>query len=179
MPRILSWNVAYRYERLPEQLAAVLERSPDLVALQEVTAQTAPRWRDGLEAAGYAVLTTFELAADPAILTGPRKYGQLLASRWPISPLPQADLSAPWPERVLSAIVMSPSGPLELHSAHLPTGVDHCAEKIGTFKTIAAYFEREATCPRILPARRRPRRSGLTTSSPLPDAEGTSRRNGD
>lgn len=35
--RAVSWNVARRVSRLPQQAAALAQREPDLVALQEVT----------------------------------------------------------------------------------------------------------------------------------------------
>jgi endonuclease/exonuclease/phosphatase family metal-dependent hydrolase len=39
--KLLSWNVAGRTRLLPEQIAAVLRREADVVALQEVRASTA------------------------------------------------------------------------------------------------------------------------------------------
>ena len=71
------------------------------------------------------VLDNRTLAPRPAALTGPRKYGELLASRWPMEALPPARFEIPWPERVLSAAVQLPFGEVEVHVTHLPTGVGH------------------------------------------------------
>jgi exonuclease III len=51
--RLISWNVNGRYgPALGEQIAVISERGPDLVALQEVRAESLPRWREGLARAG-------------------------------------------------------------------------------------------------------------------------------
>ena len=42
--RLITWNVARRVEALAAQAAALGEREPDVVALQEVTARTLPLW---------------------------------------------------------------------------------------------------------------------------------------
>lgn len=50
--RAVSWNVARRVSRLPQQAAALAQREPDLVALQEVTERTLPIWRAALDRIG-------------------------------------------------------------------------------------------------------------------------------
>ena len=53
--RVISWNVNGRYgSALQRQIAAVCDRGPDLVALQEVRAESAGAWREGLERAGLS-----------------------------------------------------------------------------------------------------------------------------
>ena len=52
--RILTWNVAGRVGAQPEQAAALASAGADIVALQEVTARTAPLWRVSLADAGFA-----------------------------------------------------------------------------------------------------------------------------
>ena len=50
--RLISWNVNGRYgAALPKQIAGLLARSPDVVALQEVRAESVLRL-DGLERRG-------------------------------------------------------------------------------------------------------------------------------
>ena len=44
MVRLITWNVARRVEALAAQAAALGEREPDVIALQEVTARTLPLW---------------------------------------------------------------------------------------------------------------------------------------
>ena len=52
MVRLITWNVARRVSVLAEQAAAVGERSPDVLALQEVTARTLPLWEAACAAIG-------------------------------------------------------------------------------------------------------------------------------
>ena len=49
---LVSWNVAGRKSRLQEQADRVLQLSPDVVCLQEVTPVTAGAWSERLAAAG-------------------------------------------------------------------------------------------------------------------------------
>ena len=43
--RLVSWNVAGRVRRLDQQAAAIADEAPELVALQQVSRTTLPRWR--------------------------------------------------------------------------------------------------------------------------------------
>jgi exonuclease III len=47
--RVISWNVQGRVKALPEQLRALAERQPDVVALQEVRESTIELLRDGFQ----------------------------------------------------------------------------------------------------------------------------------
>jgi exonuclease III len=62
------------------------------------------------------------LCGDTSLLTGPRKYGQLVASQWPLRSLPPSDFAVPWAERVLSVVIDSPCGSVELHTTGIPPG---------------------------------------------------------
>src|SRR5215216_2636620 len=94
--RLITWNVARRVQALPAQAAALGEREPDLIALQEVTERTLPLW----EAACVTLrlphvactLRDADLERAPA---GPRRTGVLLAAREPLEPLPGL-LPVPW-----------------------------------------------------------------------------------
>jgi exonuclease III len=148
--RLISWNVAYRWGCLDQQLAMVLERGPDVLALQEVTAATLPRWRVGLEANGYHVVSSFDLAPDSAILMGPRKYGVLIATRQEHQPLPPDTFAIPWPERALSVVTDSPWGAIEIHATYIPCGASHDLIKIETFEGIADRLRQPSERLRIL-----------------------------
>src|SRR3954465_8399280 len=52
--RVVIWNVAGRVGAQPEQAAALAAAGADIVALQEVTARTAPLWRASLADAGLS-----------------------------------------------------------------------------------------------------------------------------
>jgi exonuclease III len=103
--------------RLAEQAAAIAERAPDVVALQEVTARSAPLWREAL--AGYEVTASLD-SADPAREpAGPRRAGVLLATREPHAQLPER-LPVPWPESALSVRL----GDVEVHCVHVPNAAN-------------------------------------------------------
>ena len=50
---LVSWNVAGRLKRLPEQAERLLALQADVICLQEVTQNTLARWRTLLSGAGY------------------------------------------------------------------------------------------------------------------------------
>lgn len=106
--------------RLAEQAAALAERVPDVVALQEVSPRSAPLWREALAAAGLPHVAVSLDGADPAREpAGPRRAGVLLAARAPLAVRP-GRLPVPWPESALSA----GSGGIELHCAHVPNAAN-------------------------------------------------------
>src|SRR3954468_9600504 len=100
--RLGSWNVAGRVRRLDEQAAAVAAEAPDVVALQEVSRTTLPRWRPAIGAMGLGhVCAAADLHPAPV---GRRGLAVLLASRWPLAVLP-GPAALPWPERAVLARV--------------------------------------------------------------------------
>lgn len=72
----------------------------DVVTLQEVTRHTWPRLELALFAAGFSHV----LSSVSAATSGPRRYGLVVASRFPVS-LHESGIEVPWPERVLCARV--------------------------------------------------------------------------
>lgn len=148
--RLISWNVAGRVGKLPRQVEGLMDHLPDVVALQEVTATTVPLWRSELEDRQYNVMTSFDLAENHSELVGGRKYGVLLASRWPVQALAPTEFPIPWPERVVSAIVDTPWEEIECHNAHLPAGVAHGYIKVETFEGIHERLCRPTERPRVL-----------------------------
>ena len=149
--RLISWNVNGRYgPALTRQIAAVRDRRPDVVALQEVRAESLPAWRDGLKHAGLAhVRDSSDLLGRPS-LSGReyrRIYFNLVASRWPLRRLPEMRLE--FPERYLAATVGRDGAEFELHTAHLPPSSTRGLVKVEMFEALhnrlAAPFDR----PRI------------------------------
>jgi endonuclease/exonuclease/phosphatase family metal-dependent hydrolase len=149
--RILSWNVRNGGgRRRAQQLEVVFARDPAVVALQEVTAPSLEAFGDAFAAAGMHVVDSFRLAPHGVLLRGPRRYGQLIASRWPLQTLPPEEFPIPWPERVLSARVYSPWGQVELHTTHIPPGASNGWIKIETLEGIYDRLARPSAMPRIL-----------------------------
>jgi exonuclease III len=130
---LLTWNVAGRTALLPDQLAAVSRREADLVCLQEIRPSTVEEWRSSLASDGL------ESALDSARFRNGRRLFNLTASRWPLGELPA--VGAPQPERILSSVVDSPGGPVDLHNAHIPPAQAGGMVKI---ETCEALFERLA-----------------------------------
>jgi len=148
---VISWNVAFRVRKQPLQLDALLERNADLIGLQEVTAKTHPLWTTGLEEAGYKyIFSTFDKQPNPYNLRGPRRYGVLIASKWPLKPKRSSGARLPWPERLLSAEIAHPKSRFEFHVAHVPPGSSHGWLKIDTFNGIYSTLAMKSQIPRIL-----------------------------
>jgi len=149
--RLISWNVNGRVRRLRDQVVALGERHPDIVALQEVKRTTASRLVSELVGIGLRrSLDSFSLAADLSHLTGRRQYGELIASRGPIEALSPNAFRVPWTERVLSALIESPMGAIEMHTAHVPPGATNGWTKIRTFEGIYGRLACTSDRPRIL-----------------------------
>lgn len=128
--RLVSWNVAGRLRRLPEQADAVLSAAPDVVALQEVTMNSLPLWRDALAAAGLEhSVTPLDVARPPK----PRRLGVLTASRAPLEPLALDGL--PWPERAVAARVEG----IEVLNVHSPISPSPGLAKVLTHEALYAY----------------------------------------
>ena len=109
--RLLTWNLNAR-RRIERQVAAVADREPDVLALQELTANSIAAWRLALVHAGARNVADSFSHAPPWQATGPRRYGLLIASRFPLVHLPLRH-EIPWPERVLSIEIVR-RDPLEL-----------------------------------------------------------------
>jgi exodeoxyribonuclease-3 len=141
--RLVTWNVAARVSRLPEQARAVAAIAADVVALQEVTARTLPLWRAALAEAGLdACVATLD---DPPATTRGRLLGVLLAARNPLERLP-APPAAPWLERVLCCRL----GNVEIVNLHSPIAPAPELAKVRTHEAVAAYLAGRPPGPRIL-----------------------------
>jgi exonuclease III len=82
--------------------------------------------------------------------TGPRKYGQITASRFPLRTEAPTRFRVPWPERVLSVRVDIHGMTVEVYNTHVPPGSGNGWIKIGTLDGIFAALAVPATHLRIL-----------------------------
>jgi exonuclease III len=140
--RVVTWNVAGRVRRLPEQAEVVAAIGADVVALQEVTARTLPLWREALADAGLRhVASPLDVPAEKA---GRKVLGVLTAAREPLEVLPAPEV--PWPERVLCCR----TGGVEVVNLHSPIAPAPELAKIRTHEAVAAYLARLEPAPRIL-----------------------------
>lgn len=141
--RLVTWNVAGRVTRQPEQVAAVAAVGADVVCLQEVTARTEPLWRAALAESG---LPAFESALGEAAGAARRRpLGVATAARCPLERLAPVP-GVPWPERVLSCLVDA----TEIVNLHSPIAPAPDLAKVRTHEAVAAYLAGGAARPRIL-----------------------------
>jgi exonuclease III len=149
--KIISWNVANRIKKQSLQLEALISRKPDIIGLQEITNRTLPLWSKDFKQAGYKhIISSFDIPKRDVNSVGPRKYGILIASRWPLKPIDQSLLKIPWPERLVSVLIHYPLTNFEFHVAHIPCGSSHGWLKIDTFEGIYNYLARNNKYLRIL-----------------------------
>jgi exonuclease III len=140
--KLITWNVAGRVAKLDRQVGALDRAEPDLVCLQEIRASTVPRWRAALEDMGLAHF------ADSSAFIGPRRYFVVTASRWELTELPA--IPGPYPERVLSLVIETPRGQLELHNTHVPPAPTHGLIKVETLEAIYERLARPCGRHRVL-----------------------------
>jgi len=151
--KIISWNVAGRVRKQKLQLGALVSREANIIGLQEITSRTLPLWVEGLRKAGYkyAIPSVNLQNASNSEFIGPRRYGILVASHWPLDHVDQRSLKIPWHERLLSVLIHSPNVDFEFHVAHIPPGASHDWLKIDTLEGIFKFLARPSyNYPRIL-----------------------------
>ena len=116
----------------------------DVVALQEVTARTAPLWRAALAEAGLTAC--LDALDDLPPKPSRRRLAVLTAAREPLERLPPP--GAPWPERVLACRT---AGGVEIVNLHSPIAPAPDLAKVRTHEAVAAHLEATARAgPRIL-----------------------------
>jgi exonuclease III len=150
--RLISLNVCNGGgRRICAQVDLLAAYNPDVVALQEVFASTVPVYAREFAERGYPyAANSFSQSPDPSVLTGARKYGELVVSRWPLAPRSPSLFAVPWPERILSASISTPDGACELHTTYVPHGSGHDWTKIDTLEGICSTLARHVDYPRLL-----------------------------
>jgi exonuclease III len=143
--KMISWNVARKVVRCEEQILALWEFHPDILALQEVVPNSAAKFRRLLPEMSLRYI----LDTTPAASSRPWSYGVLIASRWPIK-VTARQLTIPYPERSLSVKVLAPKRTFELHTAHVPTGTRDASIRINTMEAIYNQLSKPSTLPRVL-----------------------------
>ncbi len=130
---LLSWNVAGRVQRQPEQAELIADLAPDLVCLQEIRPTSAHAWTAALQAAGWPHVA---LARSNAPATDPdRRLSVLTAARQPLAEL-DIDGDLPWPERVLATETEG----LRLVNLHSPISPKPGLVKVRTHEAIHAFL---------------------------------------
>ena len=132
-------------------MEAVLARAPDVIALQEVTTSSLPLLRSVLAEGGFTQLAdSFALAPADFQPHGPRRYGQLTASRYPLTSEAPSQIAVPWPERVLTVRLEVEGQGILLYNTHVPPGSSNGWIKIETLNGIYNALSARSETPRIL-----------------------------
>ncbi|MCX5691149.1 MAG: endonuclease/exonuclease/phosphatase family protein [Planctomycetota bacterium] len=146
--KLISWNTAKRVSRAEHQAVALLERRPDIVALQEVNRRSLSILMNRLAAGGLNhVVSAVPLETKDSQA---RAIGVVIASRFPVSPVADGLTLSTWPEKCATALVESPLGPVEVNTVHVPPGASHGWEKIRVFEAVYQSLARASSTHRIL-----------------------------
>lgn len=140
--RLITWNLNKR-RNYAAQVAALAARQPDIVALQEVTANT----RDGLQVA-LAEIGLLHSVCSAAHGSHTKRGYVMIASRYPLQPLPF--VSAAFPESAADALAIAPFGHLHIHAVHVPTWAFNAERKNVFMDEIYTRMAQPSTLPRIL-----------------------------
>lgn len=133
---LLSWNLAGRVRRQPEQAELIAELAPDLVCLQEVRPTTARAWAASLTDGGWPHIALARSDAPPG--DGDRRLSVLTAAKHALIEL-DIDQDLPWPERVLA----TDTGGLHLVNLHSPISPKPNLVKVRTHEAIHAYLAQQ------------------------------------
>ncbi len=142
--RLITWNVARRTSRMAEQAQVLVARSPDVVALQEVTRRTEPLWRRAFELIGLDHVRsgyTGGVALRPTMWV-------MLASRAPLTPA-AVSLDVPRSESVVAGCVHTEGGDVEVVCVHVPNAANGWV-KPHTLTAIRAGLAAAPEVPRVL-----------------------------
>jgi endonuclease/exonuclease/phosphatase family metal-dependent hydrolase len=139
---VLSWNLAGRVRRLPEQADHVLDVGADVICLQELTRRTLAVWREILGTAWYAGVehACVDRQGDRA-----RPLVVLTACRTPITRVAVAGV--PWSERVLAVTCADGS---EIVNVHSPVSAKPDLAKVRTHEAVHVHLAAAAGHPRLL-----------------------------
>jgi exonuclease III len=102
-----------------------------------------------LSAVGLAHVVDSFAVAPAWDAKGARRCGLMIAARFPMVPS-TTDVSVCWPERMLSVAVATPSGPLLLHTTHIPPGSSNGATKIAMIEGVLDVIAATAPATQIL-----------------------------
>jgi endonuclease/exonuclease/phosphatase family metal-dependent hydrolase len=142
---LLTWNVAGRVgPNQGRQIAALAERSFDVLCLQEVTPSTKARWVEALEARGLHVAVS-DWPVEPR---GSRRFAVLVASRAPVQPVAGPDL--PWSERHLAVRTTLDGAEVEVHTLHAPLSSKADLVKVRTLEALFAALATDDGVARIV-----------------------------
>lgn len=141
--RILTWNVNRRWWGC---LEGIRDLEPDIVMLQKVTHENKRGIMAALEFSGYKQCRYSGAMSDTR-----KRYGNITASRWPVSAVPRGWASKmPWPQLGLRVAVHTPHGDVDTINVHIPAGSNSGWRKIDTIEAVADAVESGDDVARVL-----------------------------
>lgn len=158
--KILSWKVSGQLGALARpQIDAVIERDPDVLALQEASLGNYDDWCESLMAAGYSIVSAIDLVGVPYPEMAPpirRRYFNLIATRREIAPLKglkfedPEQLAVAFPEKYLAARVLVDGIPVEIHTADVPPSETLGLIKVHALQAIRRRVDESSDRPLVL-----------------------------
>lgn len=147
--RVLSWNIraitGISADRLSRVMNAIVSHPVDVVLLQEVCSEgdLPERLRDL-----FKQTLGFECWHSGG--TFDKRYGNVVASRFSVTPIKSAAPSLPWPHLLARATIATPVRSVEVVSAHIPNGSKYGWQKIDTLEALGEILVHGYDTPRIL-----------------------------
>ena len=139
--KIVSWNVNSRSkdETLQDQCAFLSSLDCDVICLQEITTKSQVFFKEFFQ--DRHIISSFDLSKDLDLLTRKRKYGEIIVSNYPFTPLDPYRINIPFPERVLSVKLLDGYKDLEIYTTHVPPGSSNGVIKVEHFEGLFEYLQ--------------------------------------
>jgi exonuclease III len=137
---LVSWNVAGKVQRLPDQAARIAGAAPDLVCLQEVIDRAVPLWERAFSTIGLAHVAH---PPRPPVAPGRRRLAVLIAAKEPFLAAGEI-VGAPWPERTLAATL---ANGLQIVNVHSPISPSPGLAKVRTHEAVHAFLQDRRASP--------------------------------
>ena len=139
--KIVSWNVNSRSkdETLRDQCTFLSSLDCDVICLQEITLKSQVFFKQFFQ--DRHIISSFDLSRDLDLLTRKRKYGEIIVSNYPFTPLDPYRINIPFPERVLSVKLLDAYKDLEIYTTHVPPGSSNGVIKVEHFEGLFEYLQ--------------------------------------
>ena len=116
--KCITWNLAHRLKKNPKQIKAIEERNPDIIAFQEVTLESSSIIKKILSSNYKSIVDSFELLSSQSVCVGPRRLGELIATKYDLKINLENKFSMPWKERVLAVNIKTPQDTIEFYNTY-------------------------------------------------------------
>ncbi len=92
-------------------------------------------------------MDSFELLSSQSVCVGPRRLGELIATKYDLKINLENKFSMPWKERVLAVNIKTPQDTIEFYNTYIPPGSTNRWKKIetleGLYKGLAIHSKRK------------------------------------